>query len=335
MTKEKYRYKGIKFIEVGKFKTGIAYLHKSLRLGDKKAINDLGVAYEKLCNYKKAFEYYKKSTNINDGSGWNNLGWMYLTGDYVKQDIKHALKCFEKSAKSGSPYGYFSLYLVYTSNEHGVRPNYKKAMNYLEMGAEKEIENNENCDTCVIQLNYNLLKGKYTKRQVKKSFETLQRAEKLNTAQIKYNLGCHYAFGRGVKKDLQKAIELFKESYSLGNYDAYSMVAQIYLKLNDPVLAYFYFRRGMDHDSIECANAYLEACLSERYKNTDYNLDKAAEVSYLTMYFLEEADPNKYKEERNYFKELRQKYKEKCNFEKIELAVKKALNKRNNPHIVA
>lgn len=125
-----YLYSDVDFPRNDRRKSKKYYL-ESVSLGDKWALNDLGMLYFHDKNYKEAFNYIKMAADENIPGGINNLGALYQHGYGVKQDYAQAISLYEKSAKMGSPGGYFNLGGMYEHGD-GVTQDDTKALEYYE-----------------------------------------------------------------------------------------------------------------------------------------------------------------------------------------------------------
>lgn len=106
---------------------------------------------------EKAFEYNVKAASAGHAKAVNDLALCYLNGKYVEKDVQKAIEMFEKAKDSGSAGAYNNLAIVYSSGEkvYGVKPDYKRAVEYWRKGAEM------NDASSLYHYAICLLKGKY------------------------------------------------------------------------------------------------------------------------------------------------------------------------------
>ncbi|GLP09663.1 hypothetical protein HpBGD53_18500 [Helicobacter pylori] len=62
---------------------------------------DLGVKSIEAKDYIQAKKYFEKACDLNNGSGCGVLGFLYGSGEGVKQDSKKADQYFSKACKLG------------------------------------------------------------------------------------------------------------------------------------------------------------------------------------------------------------------------------------------
>ena len=339
MTAEELRQKGIKFSRSGNNEKAKRYFKRSIAQGCINAINDLGVIYEKENLLRKAYLEYRKAAELNVGVAWSNIANFYKKGLYLKRDINEAIKCYEKAGEFGYTEAYYYLYEIYTSNLFGNKKNYSKAISYLRIGAEKQLNSNDEQYGCIMELNYNLSNGRYVRKSERAAFELIKKAEKLNIGPLLYNLGCHYVYGNGVAKDIEKGKAILIKAMNRGYPNAYHVLGKLYFEgwggNQDQLLAYLYFRRGMCHGSIRCAAELIDKCYSTDAQAYEYNESTASAVAYTVMKELLKTSPNEELEDKRIFEELKTKYKDKINFEKMERSILNELSKTQERRIIA
>ncbi|MBQ2496180.1 MAG: sel1 repeat family protein, partial [Prevotella sp.] len=84
--------------------TADAYRKKAYE-GDTKAMNNLGVCYERGYgvreNCEMAFEWYMKAASLDDVYGCFNVAECYYHGKGVAQDLQEAFQWYLKAAEKG------------------------------------------------------------------------------------------------------------------------------------------------------------------------------------------------------------------------------------------
>ena len=75
--------------------------------GDTKAMNNLGVCYERghgvKVSLELAFEWYMKAAELGDAQAQFATGWFLMTGTGVPQDERKGLKWIHKATFQGYP----------------------------------------------------------------------------------------------------------------------------------------------------------------------------------------------------------------------------------------
>ncbi|MFT2635281.1 tetratricopeptide repeat protein [Helicobacter pylori] len=62
---------------------------------------NLSIKNYKEQDFSKARKYFERACELNNGSGCGTLGFLYGSGEGVKQDSKKAVALFEKACKLG------------------------------------------------------------------------------------------------------------------------------------------------------------------------------------------------------------------------------------------
>jgi len=205
-----------------------------------KALEKAESAY-KNGNYAQAFKEFESQAKLNNPQALYNLGVMYEQGQGAKKSDKKAIESFKKSASQGFAAANFALGKAYLTGSHGLSKNEQLAKNHLTLASNSGMEiatvglsevllseNNEastklalnllaplvkkgHLDATYLRALYDLKSGKETKNF--KSIETGIKA--LESSSMKGHipslmvLGNFNATGTFVKKDLQKAKEIF------------------------------------------------------------------------------------------------------------------------------
>ena len=165
----------------------------------------------------KALELFLKSAKQGHVNSMYMLGLIYLEGpsfyDYPEQDSKKAEKWFLKAAMKGDSYSSLNLARLYAQGL-GVPKNLKKAREWA-LRALKQNPNNTSP-------NYYLGLIELDEKQYEKAAKSFQNCtgEKKDDSQWKthecyhadYQLSKLYEQGIGVKKDLNKAAELYNNA---------------------------------------------------------------------------------------------------------------------------
>ncbi len=111
----------------------VTYIEKACNLNDAESCNNIGFLYMTgnivKQDYIKANTYYEKACNLNDGNGCHNLGYLYDSGIGVKQDYKKASTYYEKACKLNNGGSCHNLGVLYAKGR-GVVQSKTKAREY-------------------------------------------------------------------------------------------------------------------------------------------------------------------------------------------------------------
>lgn len=201
-------------------------------------------------NYYGTFEHIKQSLmqNENDAESYRKLGYMYENGYGTTQDYSKAMKCYQK-ANAWREIGYMHYF------GYGVYKNKDKANEYF-----AKCDDREDC------------------KKVISYFERI--TNNSNDANALYNLGWHYAEGKGITQDYQKALYYYKKAADLGLEGAYNNLGCMYGSGKGVERDYYtarrYFQKGADlGDKMACDN------LGSYYENgTGGGADKYKALKY-------------------------------------------------------
>ncbi len=92
---------------------------------------DLCISNLESKSYTDAFRYCEKACNLDNGRGCNGLGFLYYTGNGVRQNYQQAKIYFEKACNLDDGLGCSVLGILY-ANGQGVRQDYQQAKTYYE-----------------------------------------------------------------------------------------------------------------------------------------------------------------------------------------------------------
>lgn len=162
-------------------------------------------------NYKdipKGLKYLDQSIQDGSARGYSEKAYLMLETDILPNDPVAAKLLLEKAMEMGNEYAPYRLGLGYQNAEFGGEPDYQKALQMFEVGAERE-------HLYSIELAGNYYRvgvGGDDEAARRKTIEYLSRACERDSSYARVELGFCYEAGWGVEKDLQKAFDLFKEA---------------------------------------------------------------------------------------------------------------------------
>ena len=179
-----------------------------------------GLGIEK--SYDEAIKWFSKAAEHGNIKALNNIGYCYENGFGVEVDLYQAFSFYKKSALMGNEIAFINIAKCYMKGL-GTEPDTIKAIAWFEKAAEigySLAQNNAG------YLNFNI-------GNIEKAIYWLELA--INNKEPNSNamilLGYCYENGYGVNKDLDKAKNLFKQSYLLGNDMAKNKLEEYDIKI--------------------------------------------------------------------------------------------------------
>ena len=287
------------------------YLLKSIEDNNPRAMNDLGVVYEKQGEYEEAYKYYLSASELGHNTSFYNIGLFYLNGTVVKKDVNKAIECFEKSAKLGYSKGYEELAQMYEYGI-GVKPNLPKAINYLKKGVKLEQKSTLTICDCSRFLAYHYNQAIGVKCNFKKAVKLWEFGAKKKDLNSIFNLAICYMYGEGVKKDLSKALETLVNLAVKNNYkEAIKTIADIYEEGEfcpiDLKESGRWLMKAAGRGEIRSLLKIADICLSKRHKQ--YGFEKKY-ARYAIYDFLKDINnkEEEYSQEYQQYLSLKEKY---------------------------
>ena len=180
--------------------------------GDAKSQNSIGNGYEYgfwgEVDLKQAEYWYRKAAQQNYIKAIHNLGVVL----FLQKNYKDALPYFEKSANMNHADSINMLGIYYLE---GVlfEKDYKKALEYFDKALDID-ENNASAQFNVGQAYYY---GHGVQQNYQKAFAWYTKAAKQDYSLAQIQLAEMYFSGKGVNKDVIKAIEIIKPLAELGD----------------------------------------------------------------------------------------------------------------------
>ena len=215
---------------------------KQAEQGDYKAQYKLGEKYYKGFELKRDLDeadrlftssYRTCSMRGDDPEALYYIFLMNFNGYGIPKNNERAFDFCKKSAELGCDDAKFQLAIMYF-NGYGVKQNYLEAIKLLEELSKFKKENVSVNAKFFLGLAYKTLienKNKFSIKNVKKYIKELDKnfkdcikfyenKAKQSDSLSQFRLGYIYLKGLGVKKDIEKALELFKKSAELGYSDS-------------------------------------------------------------------------------------------------------------------
>lgn len=230
----------------------VYWYSKAANQGDAAAQYQLGVRYETgkgiIKDNKQAVYWYRLAAEQGHDIAQTTLGDFYFDGFGVEKNYEQAKKWYLKASEQNNARSFLGLFRIHL-NGNGVDRNVKEAVKYLTKGAELGdvacqwllgfnyytdvnglglSENGElatywlekavvqNHDGAMEVLADMYAEGKLVKRDKQKANELYRRAAELGNSEAAYKLASAYGFGDGVDVDKGVAFKWMKKSAELG-----------------------------------------------------------------------------------------------------------------------
>lgn len=157
-----------------------------------------------------------------------------------------SLRAFKQLADKGNPFACFEMASMEYNGIITGKPRYDKAYQYYMTAAEY---NHPVATWAIGYLYYNGNIGTKSKRDLLFAIKYFNKARKLKCSNAFNSFGLIFLNGTipHIKKNKQKAIEMFKQAISLGNVYAYNNIGNIYEKDK-------YYEKALEYYSISAEN---------------------------------------------------------------------------------
>lgn len=183
--------------------------------GSVDAMIGLGNLYEEKGDFENTYYWYHEAAVAGSDAGMYNVAWMYHTGRYVSQDYKKAKEYFTQLYERNIAQAAFYLGL-YAESGYAGPIDYSSAVRYYKEG----IEHGDSL--CANNLGAMYCKGKGVRKNKTKGFQLFLKSYSMCeigdiNKDICANLAQCYEKGYGTDKDLQRALEIYREGAELGD----------------------------------------------------------------------------------------------------------------------
>lgn len=195
----------------------------------KKSNYELGEVYYSSNNkedMEKAFEFFQWSAEKGNKYAQYKLGIMYLDGTSVDKDINQAITWLKMSAASGLVVAQLALGDLYYEGRQPIERNLYKAKNWYNKAAEMRNVSG------MVKLADTYRQLDKTPNHNKLALDWYLRASSFGSSEAKFKAANLFITGieGEVKKDLDKALELYQEAAADGYNDALAAVGELYAK---------------------------------------------------------------------------------------------------------
>ncbi len=247
---EDTRNKALNHAEAGEYEYVKELLLPLAYGGDERAINDIGVCFEKIGDYKKAKDYYMQSS---DNTAKENLLKLF-DSKRIAFDEEEYIKAAKWLMENDSPKGF--LYMAYYyeglfNNE----PNIDKALEYLDYGYNEHGWRTDLVFERAYILDTYVGSEEACKKSHKLYFDLINEGDDGYAITAKYNYAKQTYLGRGCTKNVYTALRYYILA-AMDNYkDAYKELINIYE--NDKEIANFEYVK-MWMRVLENRKKYLE-----------------------------------------------------------------------------
>ena len=322
-----YKEMGIKYAKRGNYKGAMTYLQKAIKEGDKNAIVDLGVVYEKMRDYENAHKCYEYCARFNPVAA-HNLGNLYEMGKGVKVDYKYAMTLYELSANNGYYFAYHKMAWIL---EHGLgmEADKKAAFEYELKAYQGECDSPLGDGECACNLGYYYERGVGTEQNYEKAVECYEQGYKLGDLYATYNLAIMYIYGYGVEKDIEHGVTLLfqagRNGLALACEKLYELYSNEEYGIKDEDLATHWLYEALNNGSVPTFLLYAEMCL--KGENPDKQVD-TAEAEKAIEDFLKRVDPS-YQEEIRSYELIKKEFPNTLNWEALEKKFNYTLKSKN------
>ena len=321
-TMSREREIGVELARKGKFKEAIMFLEKALLNDDETSINDIGVVAERSQKFDLAAKCYAMAAMLGQTEAMCNLGNMLENGIGIESNYTAAFLLFRRAASLNHPRGYYRMSRMFEMGM-GVRKNKKKALEALINGSKYETDSFQGCtDT----LAYYYLNGLMVKEDEQKALELYLKASRNGCKTAAYNVGYIYLYSKDKKiRNGKKGVEYMLKAAEGGYPDAYAMLASLYkdgyIVKKDIEIYNYWLKKGVMSDSPKAILMLAE----DQLNNKKNGIDGA---EYWIGYYL--VNLKEYHQENTgTYLSLRDKYKNKVDWDDIEANPETYINKTN------
>lgn len=163
---------------------------------------------EKLKDIPKGLAYLEQAIEDASPRALSEKAFLILESDLLPKDIEEVKQLLEKAMALGNEYAPYRLGLGYQNAEFVAEPDYKKALELFELGAERghlySIELSGNY--------YRVGVGGEDEIAAEKAVKYLTQAIELGSNYARVELAFCYETGFGVDQDYQKAFDLYQQA---------------------------------------------------------------------------------------------------------------------------
>lgn len=196
--------------------------------GDGRAQFELGLYYNDRKDYASAREWFLKAAEKGFSGAVVNLGFQYYHGKGIPKDFEKAYQHFDRAEKmNGNKTAMLMLGKMYEKGEY-VKQNFEEAAKWYEKAANQGEASAAGCLAIFYEEGRDGIKQNYEKAAL-----FYQQGVEAGLMFCESRLANLYAIGKGVKKDYNKAIDLFNLAAGKGSEYAKKRLEEVYREKND------------------------------------------------------------------------------------------------------
>ncbi|MGN1393180.1 MAG: tetratricopeptide repeat protein [Succinivibrionaceae bacterium] len=198
----------------------------------------------------KVVNYLRNLENNENSAAMFLLSQMYMKGIGVTKNIEYSISLLKKSASLNNKKALYELANIYFDGNY-ISKSYKLAISYLKKSAELDF------DKSLYKLGVCYRDGIGVLEDYSIAFNYFYKSAELGYVPSYLALGKMYENGIGVMCDYQQAINYYGLLANGDNYDAYTLIANIYLnkmdrKLINVLKATEYLEKGVNKGNVVC-----------------------------------------------------------------------------------
>jgi hypothetical protein len=183
--------------------------------GAAQSLDDAVAAYQRK-DYDQALSLFEAIGAQGSVVAQHNAGHMYVNGLGTKRNFAKALAWYRRAANQGYAPSQYDLGIMYAEGE-GLKPDPENAMMWFRKSAEQGF----------VAAELRLAEIEFASGKFAEAFFWWQKAADGGDADAMFNVGSAYSSGRGVAKDLTKAIEYYRKARDAGNPNAGHILRQL------------------------------------------------------------------------------------------------------------
>lgn len=183
--------------------------------GAAQSLDDAVAAYQRK-EYDKALSLFEAIGAQGDAVAQHNAGHMYVNGLGTKRSFAKAMAWYGRAADQGYAPSQYDLGVMYAEGE-GMKPDAEQAMMCFRKSAEQGF----------VRAQVKLAEIAIAHGNNAEAFLWWKKAADAGDALSMFNVGSAYSVGRGVEKDMIKAIEYYRKARDAGDENAGRILKEI------------------------------------------------------------------------------------------------------------
>jgi TPR repeat protein len=156
--------------------------------------------------YYEAFPVYYKYIDHLDSAQMFNVGYMYFSGNGVKENVFESIKWFKEAAYLRVSEAMFNLGCIYEFGDSTVKQDYNEAFKWYMKATQLKHSGT------MFKVGYFYNSGLGMQIDYTEALKFYKMAVDLGSASAENNIGSLYENGQGVSKDISEAIRWYKKA---------------------------------------------------------------------------------------------------------------------------